>query len=106
MERALPSFMPFRLEKAECGPNLTSIEVTREKCDLGQVELKLLSDVYVLWEERFRLEESKDSYFTSILANNPEENWTMKRSKDFAFSKVLLNIEEVYRTTKLSGQCH
>jgi len=102
LDLALPSFIPFRLEEAEFGPNLTSIEVTNEKCDLDQTDLTLLSDVSVIWEERFRLEESKDSYFTSILANNTEEIWIMKSSKDFAFSKVYLDIDELYSTTKLS----
>lgn len=102
MDRALPNFVPFRLAEAEFGPNMTSIEVSSEKCDLDRDDLKLLSDVSVIWEERFRLEESKDSYITSILANSKEQTWTMKSSKDFAFSKVFLNIEEVYSTNKLS----
>ncbi len=102
LDRALSSFVPFKIDEPEFGPNLTSIEVTDEQCDLEQTDLVLLSDISVIWEERFRLEESNDSYFTSILANDEGGTWIMKSSKDFAFSRIFIDLDEIYSTTKLS----
>ncbi|MGB7526503.1 hypothetical protein [Sphingobacterium cellulitidis] len=102
LDQALPSFIPFKTQEPKLGPNLLSIDITDSQCNLKGLKLSLLSDISVVWQQRFRFEESTDSYFTSIQADKSENVWIMKSSKDFAFSRIHLKLDEIYMTTKLS----
>lgn len=92
--KIMPSFEPFLVsdvsERCICSIELAFVQDTRQE-DEG----KLLSDVSVVWGERFRFFEQDDCYITTIWNENNDGVWKMKSSKDFSSSVIYtLNDEQ------------
>ncbi|MGV6946789.1 hypothetical protein [Sphingobacterium kyonggiense] len=98
----LPNFNAFALKDETFEKPLITIELTGEVYTLDDSNLKLLSDVSIIWKERFRFEEGSDHYITSILGSDGNAGWKMKSSKDFLNSTIYFHRDELYSSSKLS----
>jgi len=95
----LPSFTSFAAAK-NGRDHILSVTLTTEPApDQGPV-LKLLSDISIVWEERFLFEETANGYLTTIEAEQGEGAWKMVSSKDFAQCIIYAQPEELYTTLK------
>ncbi|MVZ65744.1 hypothetical protein GQF61_07725 [Sphingobacterium sp. DK4209] len=101
IDRALPSFLPFRCAAPKIDPMMT-IAIKRNTNISNLPPRKILSDISVIWLERFRFEESSDNYFTSILGTRQKSDWLMCSEKDFSRSVIYPEAEELFNTNKLS----
>lgn len=97
--RCLPSFEPFAAQPGEEDDSLITVRLTIEPAP--EIEsAKLLSDISVIWEERFCFEETDDSYITTIQAKEGDRPWKMVSSKDFRESVIYAQADELYSTFK------
>lgn len=101
IDKALPSFTEFHIKKGDQQPILT-IWIRKANKQESPKDRKLLSDISVIWEEKFRFEEDDLFYFTSILGVKDTAPWLMKSSKNFAESYIFPQLDELYATSKLS----
>ena len=101
IERCLPSFIDFITEKPL---GIVKIRVQLELNSLQKSvgETKLLSDVSIVWGDRFRFEESSENYITSVQSEEKSREWKMLSIKDFSQSKIYVLEEELYTTSILS----
>ncbi|MDR2229230.1 MAG: hypothetical protein LBE39_07135 [Flavobacteriaceae bacterium] len=101
IDRCLPSFIDFITEKPL---GIVKIKVGLELNSLqGSVgETKLLSDVSIVWGDRFRFEESSENYITSVQSEEKSREWKMLSIKDFSQSTIYVLEEELYTTSILS----
>ncbi|MFD1771603.1 hypothetical protein [Sphingobacterium suaedae] len=99
LDRCLPSFSSFVVEPI-LEPAMLSVELTTRAAPADDPDTKLLSDISVIWEERFRFEETSDHYVTTILAGVDERPWKMISTKDFKHSVIYAQADELYTTFK------
>jgi len=99
--RCLPSFIDFITEKPL---GIVKIRVQLELNSLQRSvgETKLLSDVSIVWGDRFRFEESSENYITSVQSEEKSREWKMLSIKDFSHSTIYVLEEELYTTSILS----
>ncbi|KUY27445.1 hypothetical protein [Elizabethkingia ursingii] len=101
IDRCLPSFIDFLTEKPL---GIVKIRVRLELNSLQRSvgETKLLSDVSIVWGDRFRFEESSENYITSVQSEEKSREWKMLSIKDFSQSTIYVLEEELYTTSILS----
>lgn len=101
IDRCLPSFIDFITEKPL---GIVKIRVQLELNSLQRSvgETKLLSDVSIVWGDRFRFEESSENYITSVQSEEKSREWKMLSIKDFSQSTIYVLEEELYTTSILS----
>ncbi len=101
IDRCLPSFIDFITEKPL---GIVKIRVQLELNSLQRSvgETKLLSDVSIVWGDRFRFEESSENYITSVQSEEKSREWKMLSIKDFSHSTIYVLEEELYTTSILS----
>jgi len=87
---ALPSFLPFMLEIGAASPHICQVELSYSPPALKLQDAQLLSDVSVVWGERFRFYELEDCYLTSIALEQDQGLCIMKSSKDFSAATIYL----------------
>lgn len=101
--RALPSFEPFLISAVPEGTPVEMVVCLTERIENQEVgQTKLLSDVSIVWGDRFCFEESADYYITSVLAEQNMQNWMMYSAKDFKTSTIQFVAEELDNTSALS----
>ncbi|WP_316779094.1 hypothetical protein [Pedobacter antarcticus] len=86
----LPSFEPFFIEYDVTEKSICSIELTFQAPLTQNDGGKLLSDLSVVWGEKFRFYEGEDYYTTTIWNEFDDGLWKMKSSKDFSHSVIYL----------------
>ncbi|WP_260263837.1 hypothetical protein [Elizabethkingia ursingii] len=101
IDRCLPSFIDFLTEKPL---GIVKIRVQLELNSLQRSvgDTKLLSDVSIVWGDRFRFEESSENYITSVQSEEKSREWKMLSIKDFSQSTIYVLEEELYTTSILS----
>ncbi|WP_407533716.1 hypothetical protein [Elizabethkingia miricola] len=101
IDRCLPSFIDFITEELS---ETVKIKVQLELNSLQENvdETKLLSDVSIVWGDRFRFEESSENYITSVQSEEKSREWKMFSTKDFSQSTIYVLEEELYITSILS----
>ena len=67
-----------------------TIELADAELDFLVDESTLLSDVSVVWGERFRFYEEENFYITTIKVAHNERFWAMKSTKDFSHSTIFM----------------
>ncbi|PUB28517.1 hypothetical protein C8J95_10792 [Elizabethkingia sp. YR214] len=101
IDRCLPSFIDFITEDPlETVKISIRLELNSRQRDIG--ETKLLSDVSIVWGDRFRFEESSENYITSVQSEEKSREWKMFSTKDFSQSTIYILEEELYTTSILS----
>jgi len=89
----LPSFEPFICDPTDDKENiLIHTDIILQKAPPSPFESKLLSDISIVWENRFCFEESDEHYITTVLGEKGQMNWKMFSSKDFKKAKIFANI--------------
>jgi len=101
IERCLPSFIDFITEKP-LGIVKIRVQLELNSLQRNVGETKLLSDVSIVWGDRFRFEESSENYITSVQSEEKRREWKMLSIKDFSQSKIYVLEEELYTTSILS----
>jgi len=101
INKLLPSFADFFVEFPE-DKSVIKIALSLEKYPKINTEIKLLSDVSVIWGEKFRFEESANEYITSIEGRFRDRQWKMHSSKDFSISTIYAVESELYSTEVVS----
>lgn len=82
----LPSFSDFIIACPEASP-IVQVEVTYGRAPEVK-DCKLLSDISIVWEDRFRFEESSDTYISTVKSTDDRCRWQMLSSKDFRYAKI------------------
>ncbi len=102
IKKTLVSFGAF-VEKTP-SPNsslLAVFDITTAEAPNEDIQIKLLSDVSMILDERFRFEESADHYITSIEGSTGSgAPWKMRSGKDFTRSVIYARGDEIYTTFK------
>jgi len=101
---SLPSFKDFEVELNTEKEATVNIELTFDQADIDLSKAKLLSDVSIVWGDRFKFEETKSSYITSVENSNSSESevWLMISDMEFKFSKIHIKKAELYDSNILS----
>lgn len=102
LHKCLPSFIPFVDHSYEENENSVQIELRIEAPPANGEDNKLLSDIHVSWQNRFRFEESDTHYITSIDGDTEVGGWKMYSTKEFDKSVIYIQESEVYTTNILS----
>ncbi|MDE5493039.1 hypothetical protein [Elizabethkingia meningoseptica] len=97
----LPSFVNFITDNPKEKPSIR-IRIDTETFPDQNIETKLLSDISIVWGDRFRFEESSENYITSVQNESQNKDWKMYSTKDFSESVVYAVEEELYTTSILS----
>lgn len=90
----LPSFEPFLVEYTADQKSTCTIELNFDLPPMEEDEGKLLSDISLVWGERFRFYEKKDCYITTVRGEEDNRLWKMKSRKDFMQSVIYILNEE------------
>jgi hypothetical protein len=101
---SLPSFKDFKVETNLNNEAVVNIELTLKPADINLSEAKLLSDVSIVWGDRFKFEEITNFYVTSVENLNSRESdvWRMISDKEFKESKIHVKRAELYDSNILS----
>jgi len=101
---SLPSFKDFRVETNLNNEAVVNIELTLKPANINLSEAKLLSDVSIVWGDRFKFEEIANFYVTSVENLNSRESdvWRMISDKEFKESKIHVKRAELYDSNILS----
>ncbi|MGK4882347.1 hypothetical protein [Elizabethkingia anophelis] len=97
IDRCLPSFVDF-ITQASFETAKIRIQLGLDSAPKSIGETKLLSDVSIVWGDRFRFEESSENYITSVQSEQKSREWKMFSTKDFSESKIYVLEEELYTT--------
>ncbi|MFD2743222.1 MULTISPECIES: hypothetical protein [Sphingobacterium] len=84
----LPSFEDFRTDAALAGKPISRVLITKERFDKPPTGAKLLSDISIVWGNRFKFFEMPDEYVTTIMSAHSPGTWFMTSKKDFSQSIV------------------
>lgn len=102
LDVCLPSFTPFVAHSYEQNESCVQIELKAEAPPADRDDNKLLSDIHVSWQNRFRFEESDTHYITSIDGDAQVEGWKMYSTKEFGKSIIYMQDSQVNTTNILS----
>ena len=92
----LPNFEPFKDSEGEVLETSCRIYMSLVDLDFNIEESKLLSDISIVWGDRFTFHETDEYYWTLIqYSHDKTKLWKMRSSKDFAFNTIYCgNIEK------------
>lgn len=101
-QKCLSSFISFETTLLQ-----DEIPTLQFKLNLGKPKMypeqtKLLSDLSIVWGDRFRFEESEEDYITSVSSDRETLEWNMFSSKDFKTSTIYILEAEIYLNNVLS----
>ena len=103
--RMLPTFAPF---KAEQGTAVTSCSMYISTIDLDfdETSAKLLSDISIVWGDRFTFYETEEYYWTLIqYSADKSKHFKMRSAKDFRFNTVYFGDFDESKNSFLSWYC-
>ncbi|NQD72658.1 hypothetical protein HP439_18185 [Sphingobacterium shayense] len=102
IRKGLASFAPF--SEPECpqtGSLVAVFDISMKPAPANDPKARLLSDVSMILDERFRFEETDEHYITSIDASDSEgKPWKMVSTKEFTQSIIYADPDELYSTFK------
>jgi len=101
VNRLLPSFVDFLVKSPKYAP-VIKIILCLDKETAINTNTRLLSDISVVWGDKFRFEESEEEYITSIKGKTRSEQWKMYSSKDFITSTIYAVKSEIYSSETVS----
>lgn len=101
LNQLLPSFAEFRGRHTSKRATMM-VEIVTSPAQESGGEYKLLSDLSVIMDERFRFEENADEYRTTIISKGVVGKWEMVSNKDFSISKVYIPSQDNYSGARLS----
>lgn len=85
----LPNFEPFNSEYDSEKPVSCQIYLSTVDLDFDKSQSNLLSDISIVWGDRFTFHETEDYYWTLIqYSADPSKFWKMRSSKDFKVNTV------------------
>jgi len=104
IDECLPSFKDFKIDGVEKEVAHVNIELSSELFEGDLSNAKLLSDVSIVWGDRFKFEETDQSYITSVENANKIDSivWRMRSDKEFKNSKIYVKEKELYNSNILS----
>ncbi|PVH25822.1 hypothetical protein [Sphingobacterium corticibacter] len=88
LDSLLPSFHDFRVEVSQLRPVISRVLITKERFDKPPTGAKLLSDISIIWGNRFKFFEMADEYVTTIMSAHSPGTWFMTSKKDFSQSTI------------------
>ncbi|MCL7988424.1 hypothetical protein M8998_10780 [Sphingobacterium sp. lm-10] len=88
LDDLLPSFEDFRIKPEHAQTPISSILITKERFDRSSAGAKLLSDISIVWGNRFKFFEMPDQYVTTIMSAHSPGTWFMTSTKDFSQSTI------------------
>lgn len=97
----LPTFAPFRVEKATNEKPIFRLFVRFDEAVKTEEKLSVLTDESLVWGDNFRFSESATTYITNLATSGQNKEWTMISSKDFAENVVYALAEEMESTSVL-----
>ena len=85
----LQNFEPFRVE-FDSGKTISCrVYMSQVDLEFDYVNSKLLSDISIVWGDRFTFYETDEYYWTLIqYSNDKSKHWKMRSSKDFSFNTI------------------
>ncbi|MFD2598307.1 hypothetical protein ACFSQ3_05025 [Sphingobacterium corticis] len=88
--RLLPSFADFKLgdDAVVKGHPITQVIVTKQAFGRSSKDAKLLSDISIVWGNRFKFFELPDVFVTTVAGTSKQETWFMESEKDFSKSTI------------------
>lgn len=101
-QKCLSSFIPFETTLLQDEIPILEFELTLDTPKVYPAQTKLLSDLSIVWGDRFRFEESDDYYITSVNSDRIALEWNMFSSKDFRTSTIYIVEAEIYLNNVLS----
>ena len=104
VKSSLPSFKDFEIDYNPEVEAVVNIELTLKSSNIDLSDAKLLSDVSIVWGDRFKFEEVADYYVTSVENSESKETelWRMISDKTFKNSKIHIKATELYDSNILS----
>src|SRR5690606_5932202 len=102
LEKGLESFIPFAAPRPSDNEKLVAVfDICLQDAPSDGADAKLLSDVSMILDERFKFHETSDHYITSIDGVPGKAGpWKMLSDKDFKLSTIYCNQQELYSTFK------
>lgn len=97
-KKILPTFMPFTSETASNVDMRIKVQLDKEL--VKEEGSKLLTDVSYILEYRFRLEETENYYYITIIEAERNNPFCMRSSKDFRDNEIFArrdNIDDYFR---------
>ncbi|MGJ1430481.1 hypothetical protein ACR79M_02425 [Sphingobacterium spiritivorum] len=102
LQRALPTFAGFYEEPGEETLYPMTVEITESAVAMEVGELKMLSNISIVWQDNFQFEEAEKCYVTTVKSELMDRRWLMYSTKDFSHSVIRVVREELYSTSVLS----
>ncbi|UZJ65704.1 hypothetical protein OKW96_05860 [Sphingobacterium sp. KU25419] len=100
--KCLSSFIPFETPLLDNEKTTLQFKLTLDRPKVYPAQTKLLSDLSIVWGDRFRFEESEAFYITSVNSDRETSEWNMFSSKDFKTSTIYVLEAEIYVNNVLS----
>lgn len=97
LSEILSNFEPFRISERSSSKTSCVISIIEEDLDFNFEEGKLLSDISIVWGDRFTFYETSNYYWTLIESELiPDTHWKMRSTKDFKENVIYCgNINEM-----------
>lgn len=106
MSQLLPNFEPFVTQRNEESPISCRVYMSLVDLAFEPQEGKLLSDISIVWGDRFTFYETEDYYWTLIQYGKEEGKfWKMRSSKDFSFNTIYCGAQLPVRNNFMSWYC-
>src|SRR5690606_22394975 len=79
IQSSLSSFIDFEVPFDQNAEAIVHVEIVLEPTDIDLTNAKLLSDVSIIWGDRFKFEETEQKYVTSVENGNAKDTeiWRM-----------------------------
>ncbi|WP_159634931.1 hypothetical protein [Sphingobacterium composti Ten et al. 2007 non Yoo et al. 2007] len=85
----LPNFQPFLSDFISDKPVSCRVYFSLVDLDFDRENSTLLSDISIIWGDRFTFHETEDFYWTLIqYGSDPSKYWKMRSSKDFKLNTI------------------
>lgn len=89
VSQILPNFEPFKESKVQDSPISCRVLISGVDLDFDKSKAKLLSDISIVWGDRFTFYETEEYYWTLIQYSKEKDKfWKMRSSKDFTCNTI------------------
>lgn len=106
LSKILPNFEPFKSDINKKTQSSCHINISRVDLEFEQSTSKLLSDISIIWGDRFTFYESDEYYWTLIQYGSDETKfWKMRSSKDFKSNTIYCGLIESLSNNFISWYC-
>lgn len=106
ISQMLPSFDPFISPREEDKPISCRVYMSLVDLDFKHADAKLLSDISIVWGDRFTFYETEEYYWTLIQYGKEKDKfWKMRSSKDFTCNTIYCGQLAHVRNNFISWYC-